>query len=140
MAASKAEGIQSWLKRWPGLPGAVKLNASVTKPGESSVLVQATDKTVKQYVDGTEVRKYQFAMVCMADWSAGNDSINAEAMRLAESWYEWVGSQWPANVPEGFGEVLSIDPVESAPVLAAVYEENGVAEYQFQATITYEPR
>ena len=140
MGKSKAEGVQEWLQGWQGLDGAVKLNATVTRPGESSVLVQATDRALRRYVDGTEVRRYTFAVVVMADWSPGQDSINAEAMRLAEDWQEWTAAQWPGNVPEGFGEVLGIEPVESAPVLVGVYEENGVAEYQFTASITYETR
>lgn len=137
-ATGKTEALKEWAKGWPDLAGYIKLNAINTKTGDASLSTDFTDYAVETYIDGTAKREYVFMLKMMCDWSNGFDEINEEAMRLNESWVDWVAEQFPDNVPD-FGEavITGIEPLYSAPALNMVYQEDQTAEYVFQAKIFY---
>lgn len=127
-----------WAKGWPDLGGYLKLNAISSESGDASLDTVYNDAKVQDYIDGRALREYTFALVMMADWSDGFDATNAEANRLNESWIDWVDSQFPDNVPEWPGAIFqSIESIYNVPSLAAVYQDESLAKYMFQAKITY---
>lgn len=136
--AGKTEAVVEWAKGWPDLNGYIKLNAVTSEAGDASINTVYNDAKVQDYIDGRALREYTFALVMMADWSDGFDATNAEANRLNESWIDWVGSQFPDNVPDWPGASFqSIESVYNVPSLAAVYQDESLAKYMFQAKITY---
>lgn len=127
-----------WAKGWPDLGGYLKLNAISSESGDASLDTVYNDAKVQDYIDGRALREYTFALVMMADWSDGFDATNSEANRLSESWIDWVDSQFPDNVPEWPGAIFqSIESIYNVPSLAAVYQDESLAKYMFQAKITY---
>lgn len=135
----KTDAVVAWAKGWPELDGYLKLNAVSTEAGEHAINTVYNDASIVEYVDGTAKREYTFALVMIADWSDGFDSVNEEANRLGESWVDWVASQYPDNVPD-FGDKASIskiEPLYNMPSLAMVYQEDSLAKYMFQVKITY---
>lgn len=136
--AGKTEAVLEWAKGWPDIGGYLKLNAISSESGDASLDTVYNDAKVQDYIDGRALREYTFALVMMADWSDGFDATNAEANRLNESWIDWVDSQFPDNVPEWPGAIFqSIESVYNVPSLAAVYQDESLAKYMFQAKIAY---
>lgn len=137
-ASGKTQALIEWAKGWPDLGGYLKLNAINADSGDASLATDFTDYAITEYIDGSAEREFVFMLKMMCDWSAGFDSVNAEAMRLNESWMDWVAEQYPENVPDfGEAEVTGIEPLYSTPALNAVYQEDQLAEYVFQAKIYY---
>lgn len=136
--AGKTDAVVEWAKKWPDLNGYIKLNAITSESGDASIDTVYNDAKVQDYIDGRALREYSFALVMMADWSDGFDATNAEANRLSESWIDWVDSQFPDNVPDWPGASFqAIESVYNVPSLAAVYQDESLAKYMFQAKITY---
>lgn len=136
--AGKTEAVVEWAKGWPDLNGYIKLNAITSESGDASIDTVYNESKVQEFIDGRALREYTFALVMMADWSDGFDATNAEANRLSESWIDWVDSQYPDNVPDWPGAMFqSIESVYNVPSLAAVYQDESLAKYMFQAKITY---
>lgn len=137
--AGKTQAVVDWLKTYPQLDDYLKLNAVDLEAGERSVQTVYNDAQVSEFIDGTTVRTYTFALVLVADWSDGFDGVNSEAQSFGDEWLDWVAAQFPANVPD-FGEnctIKAIRPLQNIPALAAAYQEEQLARYQFQAAITY---
>jgi hypothetical protein len=86
-----------------------------------------------KYIDGTAEREFVFQLRLITRWSDGNDDINLDAQEMADSWFDWVQSQ--DEVP-GFTD-SHVEPAQNIPVLNAVFEDEQMAEYLFQAIITY---
>lgn len=136
--AGKTEAVVEWAKGWPDLNGYIKLNAITSESGDASIDTVYNESKVQEFIDGRALREYTFALVMMADWSDGFDATNAEANRLSESWIDWVDSQFPDNVPDWPGASFqAIESVYNVPSLAAVYQDESLAKYMFQAKITY---
>lgn len=136
--AGKTQALKEWASGWPDLGGYLKLNAINSSTGDASLSTDFTDRAITEYIDGSADREYVFMLKMMCDWSNGFDEINAEAMRLNESWVDWVADQYPDNVPDfGEGKVTGIEPLYSAPALNMVYQEDQTAEYVFQCKIYY---
>lgn len=135
----KAEALKRWAAGWPDLDGYLKLNAIVTEDGDRSINVVSNDYVLSQYIDGTALREYTFALKAMLPWSDGYDDVNSDAQGLAHSWLSWVADQWPDNLPDWEGaKITALEPLYNTPTLSMVYQDDGVAEYMFQAKITYE--
>lgn len=135
--AGKTDALVEWARKCSELDGFLKLNAILTEEGERAIYTVANEHVAQRYIDGTADREMTFALRMVARWSDGFDGINADAERTAETWLDWVASQWPGNVPGIGAEVTGIEPVQNVPTLAAVYQEEGLAEYMFQAKIYY---
>lgn len=134
----KTEALTEWAKGWPGIGGYLKLNAISSESGDASIDTVYNDAKVQEYIDGRALREFTFALVLMADWSDGFDSVNAEANRLGESWIDWVDDQFPGNLPNWPDALIqSIESIYNVPSLAAVYQDDSLAKYMFQAKITY---
>lgn len=136
----KSAALVEWARKWPELGGRLKLNAlDAGKPGDAAIMPVSNDATINKYIDGTADRMLTVELRMALSWSDGLDASNAEAMRKMESWAQWVGEQYPANVPD-FGKgakVTGIEPVGSIPEPALVYQDTKTAEYSFSARIYY---
>lgn len=134
----KTEAALDWANTWEGLPSFLKLNALETEEDGTSFATASNDVSMVEYNDGTAKRQYTFLLKVVTAWSDGYDKINVEAERLAAAWLDWVSEQFPDNIPDWPGaEIIGIEPTQNAPILDAVWEKDGLAQYVFQAVITY---
>lgn len=133
----KAQACFDWARKWPELDEYLKFNSFVTEDGEASLATLYNDVAIETYIDGTAKRKYTFMLRMMLPWSDGYDSTNLKAERKVASWLDWVSEQYPENVPDFGAEITDIRPVQNAPSLDQVYEDDGLAAYLFQAEIIY---
>lgn len=134
----KARAVFEWAKGWPGLDGYLKLYAIITEDGDASIDPVVSDEPITTYIDGTADREYTFVLRFVVPWSDGTNEVNLQAQELASDWYSWVEEQYPTNVPDWPGaEITGIAPEYNIPTLNAVYQNDGLAEYAIEATISY---
>lgn len=133
----KVDAAVKWAKTWPELNEFLKLNAILTDDDQASFTTVYGDAKGKPYIDGTAQHTFTFGLRMMLPWSDGYDSTNARAELLIERWRDWVDAQFPANVPDwGETEIEGIEALYDVPAVT-VYQDEAVAEYSFQAKITY---
>lgn len=135
---SKAAAFLEWAKGWPYLDGYIKLNALTIAPGEASANPLASERVIRQYIDGTADRVYRAQMRLVLRWSDGYDAVNADADRLANEWAEWVNAQFSlGNVPEWEAEITDIRTAEDMAALNVALQDESTAVYLFTAEIYY---
>lgn len=138
--ASKAEAVRRWAISCPAVGKYLRMHATEMKSGARSLSIESSDADVREFIDGTREKQLTFALAFVEPWSEGMDSLNASAMQAGEEWLAWVDAQFSEdNVPD-FGPGCTIRDVRSlqtSPALAAVFEEDMLAKYTFQAQITY---
>lgn len=134
----KSAAIQAWAAGYDD--SFLKLSAMPEEPGATGVQIVSNDYVIAKFINGKARRRYTVTMQYVDEWSGGNDSINRDAMRYGERWLDWVAEQWRAgNVPD-FGEaadITNIEPLYNSPEVAAVYQSDALARYQFSAAIDY---
>ena len=132
----KVDAAMQWAKTWPELDDLIKLNAIRNEDGDAELSpVVSLDKD--PYIDGSG--RYTFVLMfhMMLPWSDGHDPVNAEAERLMLKWIDWVNQQYPDNVPSWpESNIQDIESLYNVPELTT-YEDEEMAEYNFQAQITY---
>lgn len=139
MLTGKTRAVFDWLLTWPQLDGYLKANAILAEPDSASFNVIPNERVLEEFIDGTARRRYTFQLKMVLPWSDGYDGVNLAAEALASSWHDWVSAQFAAgNVPLWEAEITDIRPTENAPGLNFVYQEEGLAEYVFEAEIRYE--
>lgn len=133
----KTNAALEWAKTWPYLDEFLKLNAILTDNDEASFQTVSSDSAGSPFIDGTAKHEYTFMLKLMLPWSDGYDPTNEEAEKLLERWADWVDEQFPDNVPDfGEAEIEDIRALYDVPAVT-VYQEDSLAEYNFQAQITY---
>lgn len=135
----KTDAALEWAKQWPDIDGYLKLNAILTKQDEAAfnTVYKNVKLSAQPFIDGTARYAYVFGLRMMTEWSDGQDEINAEAEELIESWRDWVDEQYPDNVPDWpDASIENIEALYNVPAMV-VYQEDSIAEYNFQAQITY---
>lgn len=139
MITGKANALYEWARTWPELGGYLKLGAILTEDGEACVNIVPNETTINRYIDGTADRRYSFQLKVILPWSAGYDETNRAAAELVSTWHDWVSAQYDlGNVPAWNGaHITSIKPSQNAPALNFVYQDDGLAEYVFEAEINY---
>lgn len=133
----KTAAALEWAKSWEELDGFLKLNAILAKDGDASFNTSFSTNVIESYVDGTAKREFIFMLKMMLPWSDGFDSVNVEANELMESWRDWVDNQYPVNIPKWDVPIEEIEALYDVPAIT-VYADDSLAEYNFQAKITYE--
>lgn len=132
----KTDAVLEWAKTWEHLDGFLKLNAILTDDDDASLSTVFSDSKGEPFIDGSARHEYTFMLKLVLPWSDGHDPINAEAELLMEQWRDWVDEQYPANVPDWDCEIEDIRALYDVPAVT-VYQEESLAEYNFQARIIY---
>lgn len=132
----KTEAVLEWAKTWPEIDGFLKLNAIKNQDGDASMATVFSDSAGEPFIDGSARREFTFGLRLMLDWSDGFDPTNAEAEELVVKWRDWVDDQFPNNIPYWDCQIEKIEALYDVPAIT-VYQEESLAEYSFQARITY---
>lgn len=140
----KTEAVEEWAKTWPEFDGYLKLNATTSELGESSLITDYNDRVVnyedEAYIDGTAPRRYSFSINLILQWSDGYDDVNMESMKYASRLLDWVNDQFDeGNIPD-FGEnaqITSIGTVSNLPALVSTFADEPLALYTIAARINY---
>lgn len=122
-------------------PGARRLffNAGVAENDNIGLEPIFSDAVVKQYVDGSAIRCYDFAMVVFKDEKdLPNSTENAEDLFDVQQFMEWIDTQDKnGNYPD-FGDdctILRIRNLQNMPNTAG--RDGRHAKYMFQCSVEY---
>lgn len=129
-----SQALLTWAQTWDEAGSKVRLNAVLEKRG-SYALVVAPALVIEQFIDGSAVWDFPFALAYVDSWSDGVDGVNAKAASVGERWLDWVSDQFElGNVPAVDGATIEVvEPLEGVPTLAMAYPDQRLAKYQFQA-------
>lgn len=136
----KTLAVVEWAREWEGFGGYLKLNALITEDGDSTLVTDATDNVITQYISGEAERRYSFNLRMVLPWSDGYDSTNENSMAYAVRLYDWLTERESAHeYPEWPGaKITALVMSQSLPQVNFIYEEDALAEYLIQCTINYE--
>lgn len=133
----KVKAAVEWARTWPQLDNLLKLNAIRNEEDDAAFTTVFSSGEGEPFIDGTARRPFIFGLRMMLPWSDGHNPINVQAEQLIEQWRDWVDEQFPENVPDWPGaEIEDIKALYDVPAVM-VYSEEEMAEYNFQAQITY---
>lgn len=136
--AGKVDAMLKWAKTYEPLNDFLKLNAILNEEDDATLVPVPNSKADEQpFIDGTARRRRIFMLRIMLPWSDGYDPTNQQAEKVATEWRDWVDEQFPDNVPDfGGAEIEGIEALTDMPTVE-IYQEESLAEYNFQAQITY---
>lgn len=137
----KTNKVIEWAKGWDGFNGYLKLNALIASDGEATIVTDATDNVLTEYINGDAIRQYYFNLRMVMPWSSGFDQTNQDSMAVAVQLYDWVEEQnATGNYPDWGDDALitEIANTQSQPQVNFIYEEDGLAEYLIACRIEYE--
>lgn len=134
----KNKSLQTFITSYPQLYSWLYFNTIISLPGNVALLTDA-DNLVEEYVDGSKLREYVFAVTFSRSYDTGTSDINADAMAEAERFGDWIAEQsYQENFPE-WGSNISIQEmlVLTKIPLMTVDTESQTAQYMMQLKINY---
>ena len=135
----KEKALWEWAKENPFLTDRLLFDYLDLKQGSCSISPVSADERVKQFIDGSQLRQYTFALQIILPVSDTSDLINLENMYTMRTWQEWINQQQrEQNYPDFGPNVIEYElfNMNNMPQMALRYE-NGIAKYQFFANILY---
>lgn len=101
---------------------------------EYSIDKISCEPIVRQYIDGSSIRQYQFALTSVESYS--NDySVNQKNIEFYEMFENWVHEQNAiSNFPDLQEEVYAIEIIENSCLIT---KEINTAKYQVKIRIIY---
>lgn len=136
--SDKNKILQDFLANYPKLYSWLYFNTIISLPGEISLLTDA-DNIVEEYVDGSTLREYVFAVTFSQSYDTGTSDINANAIAEAQKFGEWVEEQNYQEVFPDWGANISIQEMQvlTRIPLMTVDTESQTAQYMMQMKINY---
>lgn len=136
---NKHEEMLKYLSECPYLSSFVHFNSVSETVTATGVIPAYSDDSIKQYIDGSKLKHYDFAFVKMQQNDDGTSNTNVNNMYDVQKFMEWIDEQDAiCNYPD-FGEdciIESIENLQDMPNIASVDEQN-LAEYMFQCRVVY---
>ena len=141
LATHKEQALWDWIASPPtsGSPDSSFIFGAIRGSDNSAALVPVEDRTVRAYVDGTEIKEYTFALQINLTLSTADDGTNIGNMAIMREWQKWVAQKAEkGNFPD-FGENCGdyrLRVGDRAPQLSQAHGNNR-ARYDFYATLVY---
>lgn len=141
LATHKEQALWDWIVAPPATdsPDSSFLFGAIRSSDGSASLMPVSDRPVRTYVDGTEIREYTFALQINMTLSMDDDGTNVANMFTMRTWQEWIAEKGKSGILPDFGKSCSdyrIRVGDNAPQLSRV-QGNNRARYDFFATIIY---
>lgn len=139
----KTEAVKQWATTWDEFNGYLKLNATTSELGESSLITNFNDIVVSDngvgFIDDTARRRYMFKINLILDWSDGYNDVNLESMKYASKLLDWINDQFAdENLPDFENAIITgIETDQNLPSLEVTFPEESLALYTIAARINY---
>lgn len=135
---NKHLAMQKYIAQYPDAEK-VFFNRNVIEDGNISLEPIFSDNTVKEYVDGSAIKNYDFAIVYVKNVSdLPNTTDNAEDIYDVEKFMDWIKEQNKSKNLPYFGEncqVLSIRNLQNMPNTSEQDERH--TRYMFLCRVEY---
>ncbi len=98
-----------------------------------------SDEVIKQYIDGTAERQYDFAVALYKNLSdVPFDMENLVSMTEAQSFMDWIDAQDAAGNFPDFGQACTVTKIRNLQDMPGVAGEDGKhIKYLFQCRVEY---
>ena len=100
---------------------------------EYSIEKISCEPVIKQYIDGSTIRQYQFALTSIKLYDS-NYSINMENNDFYELFEQWIKKQNDAN---NFPDIEGVYAIEVIQDSSLETKETDTAKYQIQLRVLY---
>jgi len=100
---------------------------------EYSIEKVSCEPIIKQYVDGSTIRQYQFALTSIRNYG-DNDNTNMENQDFYELFEQWIGRQ---NNLNNFPDIEGVYAIEIIQDSSLITKETNLAKYQIQLRVLY---
>jgi len=137
--ANKDQIILDWAATNPLLTDALLFSHLAERDGSCAIVPIQGDRSAKNYIDGSSLRVYDFALQLLRLVSITTDTTNTSNMHIQHEWANWIMEQEKIGNYPDFGERCSdyrLELLSNMPMLAERYE-NGMGKYQFYARLNY---
>ena len=136
------EAVRAWLKTCPALEGE-RLNVDFLPTDAQTYAVEVVPcrETVKQYIDGSKIKRFLFVLASREVVSA-DIAQNTGNLAFYEDFAEWVERQnrRPKHLPD-LGEGRTVRKIEVTTSGYLDYtDDHETARYQIQMELTYTQR
>lgn len=137
---TKHETILEWFKGCPYIPLHLYFNAVQGIDSCVSLVTEASDNTIVEYIDGTSIKQYNIALVHMQSNDIdGTSDTNISNLIKTDSIREWIEQQNKAKKFPDLGDnctVTDVKALQDMPNLAYT-TETGIAKYIIQVRFDY---
>lgn len=136
---NKHQAVWDWLSANEAI-SALFFNFSPSEDGDTTIAPIVSDNAIKTYIDGTEVKQYDFSIIQYRQFNSEtpNDSENATIIFDTEQLMAWIKEQnAERNYPEfpDNCEITQIKVLQDMPQASGINEMN--AQYMFSVRIKY---
>ncbi|GHU57300.1 hypothetical protein AGMMS49975_22600 [Clostridia bacterium] len=136
---NKHAALYEWLAKCPLLPDTLIASFLNERDGSVAVTPISNPTYIKRYLRGRGIMQYEFAVSVMLSFSDSTDETNTNNLFLVHTLQEWLREQEKLSNYPDFGADCSdyqLEVLSDMPQLAEKYQ-NGMAKYQFYATLKY---
>lgn len=141
MSTNKSNAMWWYLGQYPELSSYLKFNTSENYIGDVSFNSSPSETWEKKYMRGKGIKRYNFTVVMIRPHDTGTSILNVDEIFNVEKFMDWISEQNKIKNFPDFGEntrVLSIEPLQNIPNLAAVDPDGSSAKYMFGCRVRYE--
>ena len=133
--------LLAWVKSCPLLRGRARLGYLGPRAGDVAVIASPeSPDDGDAFIDGTRKRRADFALALTLPLSPDDDTVSQSSFRAVRAWMDWVTACPASGVYPALGpDLRPYDlTVKSAAPQVVRYDDNGLAKFQFFATLYYE--
>lgn len=136
---NKNTAMLNYLRQYPGLQSFLYFNSMVDQIGNTAVQTVYGETWEKKFVRGHGVKRWDFAVVKIAQADTGTSDINADETQAVQDFMDWIEAQnAEGNFPDfSPGKVISIENLQNMPNFAGIDNNEGTAKYMFQCRVRY---
>lgn len=132
----KNKALVEFINTYPQVYSWVYFNTITMLPGNTS-LITDSDKLIREYIDGSQYRKYIFNIAFVHNYDTNTSDINIDAMAETDNFIKWVEEQSSeGNYPLWDETIDSMEVLSKLPILT-VDPDNNTAQYVIQMQINY---
>lgn len=122
-----------------------QFNHEAIESGSVSIETIDNDRVLKKYIRAAK-REYRFKAVFVLGYSTYCDTVNVDAMNLAQSFMDWLEDQnrtktFPTlpNKREGKPDciVTQVETLQNIPALTGIDADEKVARYEIPCRVVY---
>jgi hypothetical protein len=139
MTVNKDQAMQDWISNYAGADS-VLFNFLEANANSFALVPIPGESVINTYINGAARKQYLFALQTMQAMSQHADDVNTQAMYVMRQWQDWIDEQESAGNYPAFGEKCSdyrLENRSNMPMLAARYQDEQMAKYQFIAALYY---
>lgn len=137
--ADKNKAVWEWIQQYQSFDK-LFYNFCMAEDGNKNFIPNPTNYVMKQYIDGSTLRYYDFAITSFSRYSdVPYDEENILDYKEMQKFIEWIDEQNKLRNYPNFGSncnIIEVSNLQNNP--SSSLEDKELAKYMIQCRITYE--